>query len=111
MDSEAQGLFVFKARQPAHSTAMKLWRNAEGGSEDEQAGVSVDRNRRERGFTLEAVYFTVVAVGLYFVSDWILKRSDIAAKRRFEHRTLTFFAILLTLALCSFGLIRSLSSG
>ncbi len=60
---------------------------------------------------MEAVYFTVVAVALYFVSDWILNRIEIAAKRRFEHRTLIFFAILLTLALCSFGLIRGLSSG
>ncbi len=60
---------------------------------------------------MEAVYFTVVAVALYFVSDWILNRIEIAANRRFEHRTLIFFAIFLTLALCSFGLIRALSSG
>ena len=60
---------------------------------------------------MEALYFTVTAVALYFVSDRILNRIEIVAKRRFEHRTLIFFAILLTLALASFALIRKLMSG
>lgn len=54
---------------------------------------------------MEAVYFTVTAVALYFVSDWILARIEISAGRRFEHRTLIFFAILLCLSLLSFALI------
>lgn len=60
---------------------------------------------------MEALYFTVAAVALYFVSDWILNKLEIAAKRRFENRTLIFFAILLTLTLGSFALIRSVSLG
>ena len=56
---------------------------------------------------MSAVYFTVVAIILYFVSDWILERIEVAAGRRFEHRSLIFFAILLPLALISFSLIRS----
>jgi len=57
---------------------------------------------------MEAVYFTLTAVVLYFVSDWILNRIEIAAGRRFEHRTLIFFALLLVLALVSFAAIDRL---
>lgn len=55
---------------------------------------------------MESVYFLVVAVMLYFGSDWILKRIESAAGRRLEYRSFVFFAILLTLALASFALIR-----
>jgi len=51
------------------------------------------------------IYFTAVAVILYLVADWILDRIEVAAGKRFEHRSLIFFAILLTLALTSFSLI------
>lgn len=57
---------------------------------------------------MEAVYYTLTAIALYVISDWILQRMEVAAGRRFEHRTLIFFAILLTLALTSFALIRRL---
>jgi hypothetical protein len=56
---------------------------------------------------LEIVYFTLVAVLLYLLSNWILERIEIAAGRRFENRSLLFFAILLTLALVSFSLIQA----
>ncbi len=59
---------------------------------------------------MEAIYFTVTAIGLYFASDWILNRVEEAFQRRFEHRTLIFFAILLVLTLASFTLIRKLMS-
>ncbi len=55
---------------------------------------------------MSAVYFTLVAIVLYLVSDRILERVEIAAGRRFEHRTLIFFVILLVLALASFSLIQ-----
>lgn len=58
---------------------------------------------------MEAVYFTIVAVVLYFVSDWLLDRIERKAGRRFEHRTLYFFAILVTLAVLSFAGIRQLA--
>ncbi len=54
---------------------------------------------------MEAVYFTFTAVALYFVSDWVLNRIEVSAGRRFEHRTLIFFAILLSLSLLSFAII------
>lgn len=55
---------------------------------------------------MEALYFTLVAIVLYLVSDRILDRIEITAGRRFEHRSLIFFAILLTLALATFSVIR-----
>jgi membrane-anchored glycerophosphoryl diester phosphodiesterase (GDPDase) len=55
---------------------------------------------------MEIVYFTLVAIVLYLVSDWILQRVEESAGRRFEHRSLIFFALLLTLALVCFSLIR-----
>ena len=55
---------------------------------------------------MSAVYFTIVAALLYLFSDWLLQRLEISAGRRFEHRSLIFFAILLSLALTSFSLIQ-----
>ncbi len=56
---------------------------------------------------MEAVYFTVVAILLYFVADFILDRVERMAGRRFDNRSLIFFGILMTLALVSFALIRT----
>lgn len=55
---------------------------------------------------MEAVYFTLVAILLYFAADFILDRAERAAGRRFENRSLIFFVIILTLALVSFAAIR-----
>lgn len=57
---------------------------------------------------VDALAYTIVAVALYFAADWILQHVEIHVGRRLEHRTLIFFAILLTLALTSFALIRHL---
>jgi hypothetical protein len=55
---------------------------------------------------MEALYFTAVAIILYLGADWILKKIEVAAGRRFDNRTLIFFVLLLTMALVSFALIR-----
>ena len=55
---------------------------------------------------MEAITFTLVAIVLYLFSDWLLGRIEIAIGKRLEHRSLIFFAILLTLALTSFWAIR-----
>jgi len=55
---------------------------------------------------MSIIYFTAVAVILYLVADWILNRIEVTAGKRFEHRSLLFFAILLILALTAFSLIR-----
>jgi len=55
---------------------------------------------------MEAIYFTLAAIALYFVSDRILERIEIARGARLEHRSLVFFGILLGLALTGFAALR-----
>ena len=58
---------------------------------------------------MEIIYFTLVAILLYLAADWILRRMETAAGKRFEKRSLIFFAILATMAVTSFTLIRNLT--
>ena len=58
---------------------------------------------------MEIIYFTLTAVILYVAADWILNRMETAAGKRFEKRSLIFFAILMTMAVTSFTLIRTLT--
>lgn len=60
---------------------------------------------------MEILWFTVVAIVLYLVSDWLLERVEVRLGRRLDHRTLIFFAILLSLALATFALIQRLAPG
>jgi hypothetical protein len=55
---------------------------------------------------VQIVYFTLVAAILYLFSNWLVNRIEIVAGRRFQYRSLLFFAILLVLALISFSLIQ-----
>lgn len=57
---------------------------------------------------LEAIYYTLVAAGLYFVSDWILDRIEVSRGERFKNRSIIFFFIILTLAFISFNLMKYL---
>ncbi len=59
---------------------------------------------------MEIFYFTLTAILLYLAADWILKRMELAAGKRFEKRSLIFFALLITMAVTSFYLIRLLTS-
>lgn len=61
------------------------------------------------GSAMEIVYFTVVAIGLYFLADGILDRIERARGARFENRSLVYFAIILPLAVLTFWLINTLS--
>jgi len=58
---------------------------------------------------LEVIYYTFVAAGLYFISDWVLDRIEISRGSRFKNRTIIFFIIILVLAFLSFGFINYLS--
>jgi hypothetical protein len=69
------------------------------------------RVRRDIGPFMNIIYFTLVAASLYLFSDWALQRAEAAAGRRFEHRSLYFFCILLALSLTSFALIGHLTGG
>jgi len=48
---------------------------------------------------MEIVYYTLTAVALYFVADWLLDRLEKTLGRRLEYRSLVFFGIILALAL------------
>lgn len=57
---------------------------------------------------MEIVYFTLVAIALYFAADWILLRIESHLGRTLKQRSVVFFFILLVLAVTSFAAIRSL---
>lgn len=57
---------------------------------------------------MDIIYFTLVAAGLYLFSNWLLNRIEGARGKRFEQRSLIFFAIIMTLALITFQLINLL---
>jgi hypothetical protein len=59
---------------------------------------------------MDIVYFTVVAVGLYFGADALLNWLERKRGARFENRQVVFFAIILPLALVTFWLVRALST-
>ncbi len=54
------------------------------------------------------IYFTVVGIGLYFLSDWILDRIETARGGKFENRSVIFFVIILVLAVMSFQILGQL---
>ena len=55
---------------------------------------------------MEIIYFTVTAILLYLLSDWILQQLELRAGHRFAQRSLIFFVILTVLALSSFTLLQ-----
>ncbi|MDH5766005.1 MAG: hypothetical protein OEZ38_08315 [Gammaproteobacteria bacterium] len=57
---------------------------------------------------MEMVLFTIVAVILYVVSDWILNQIEIRQGARLENRSLVFFVIIGTLSFISFYAIQTL---
>ncbi len=58
---------------------------------------------------MEMVYYTIVAVLLYMISDWLLNRIEIRLGRRLRNRSMIFFVIILVLSLSSFSLISHLA--
>jgi hypothetical protein len=58
---------------------------------------------------MELIYFAIVAIVLYVFSDFMLRLAESHVGRRFEQRSLIFFAILLTSALIVFALVRQFS--
>lgn len=57
---------------------------------------------------MEMIYFTVAAIILYLVSDWILNQIEIKQGARLENRSLVFFVIIGTLSLVSFYVIQTI---
>ena len=58
---------------------------------------------------MDLVYFTVIAVGLYFGADRLLDYIERRRGARFKNRQIVFFAIILPLALLAFWLVRSVA--
>ncbi len=56
---------------------------------------------------MDIVWFTLVAVGLYFGADALLDWIERRRGARFENRQVAFFAIILPLALAAFWVMRS----
>ena len=50
-------------------------------------------------------YYTITAVLLYLISDFILNKIETYYGRRFEYRSVIFFAIILVLSMSLFELI------
>ena len=59
---------------------------------------------------MQFVYYTLAALALYLLSDWILVKIEESRKKRFEQRSLVFFAIILVLSISSFKIIELLTS-
>lgn len=57
---------------------------------------------------MEAIYYTAAAIVLYLAADRVVETAERMAGRRFEHRTIYFFALLSGLAVASFYVIRRL---
>ncbi len=55
---------------------------------------------------LQSIYFTLTAILLYLVADWILVRIEQARGELLPHRNIVFFVLLLGLAVGTFALIR-----
>jgi DMSO/TMAO reductase YedYZ heme-binding membrane subunit len=51
------------------------------------------------------LYYTITAVLLYLLSDWILNKIEQRVGKRLEYRSVVFFVIIMVLALSSFEII------
>ena len=51
------------------------------------------------------LYYTVTAVLLYLLSDWILNMIEKSVGKRLQYRSVVFFVIILVLAVGSFEII------
>ncbi len=59
---------------------------------------------------MEMLYYTVAAIFLYLVSDWILNQIEKWRGERLENRSLVFFVIILVLSVSLFNLIQKFQS-
>ena len=57
---------------------------------------------------MQFVYYTLAAIALYFLSDWILVKIEKARGNRLKQRSVIFFVIIMVLAVSSFKAIELL---
>lgn len=56
---------------------------------------------------MEIVAFTLVGIMLYLFCDWALRMMEKAHGEPLPHRNIIFLALIMTLSLSSFSIIRS----
>ena len=56
---------------------------------------------------MEMIYFTIAAVGLYVLSDWILNQIEIKRGERLANRSVVFFFIIISLSVITFAAIQT----
>ena len=59
----------------------------------------------------ELLLFTIVAVALYFFSDWLLRQLERYRGKPFKHRQGIYFIIILVLTMSSFEIIGRVLGG
>ena len=59
---------------------------------------------------MQFVYYTIAALLLYVLSDWILVRMEAFHGDRFKYRSVLFFGIILILAVSSFKVVEMLTT-
>jgi hypothetical protein len=57
---------------------------------------------------LDILVFTLNAIFVYLLSDWLLRRFEASRTEPLPYRQVVFFAIFLSLALLTFQLLRVL---
>ncbi|MDH3619589.1 MAG: hypothetical protein OER91_01775 [Gammaproteobacteria bacterium] len=60
---------------------------------------------------VEILIFTLNAIFIYFVADWILRMIEAQRGAVLKQRQIVFFAIILVLALITFRLLKMLLAG
>jgi len=55
---------------------------------------------------IQSLYYTIAAILLYLISDWLLQRMELNAGRRYKHRSVIFFFIIAFLAVTSFAILK-----
>ena len=56
----------------------------------------------------EILVFTLNAVVIYFLADWIVRMIEVKRGEVLKHRQIVFFGVILVLALVTFRLLREL---
>ncbi|MCB1686626.1 MAG: hypothetical protein R3E82_10315 [Pseudomonadales bacterium] len=59
----------------------------------------------------EVLLFTIVAVGLYFTTDWVIRLIESHRGEPLANRSVVFFGIIMVLAVISFEVIQRLLQG
>lgn len=57
---------------------------------------------------MEFIYYTIAAIVLYVVSDFILNRIEIIRGKRLPNRSFIFLIIIMALSIGSFNLLQSI---